>query len=119
MTKHFALIIEDDRDIAEIFDLSLAGIGFKTEVVREGQTALDRLAEIVPDLVVLDIHLPGVPGDDILKYIRADERLSKIRVMLVTADAARAEVLREDSDLVLLKPVSPLQLRTLASRLIS
>ncbi|MBS1250726.1 MAG: Polar-differentiation response regulator DivK [Chloroflexi bacterium] len=119
MTKPFALIVEDDRDIAEIFNLSLEGAGFVTEVVRDGQVAFERLAEIVPDVVVLDIHLPGIPGNDILKFIRSNERLAETQVMLVTADAARGEELRGESDLLLLKPVSPLQLRTLASRLIS
>lgn len=52
MTKPFALIVEDDRDIAEIFNLSLEGAGFVTEVVRDGQVAFERLAEIEPDVVV-------------------------------------------------------------------
>ncbi len=119
MTKPFALIVEDDRDIAEIFNLALEGAGFETESILDGEAAMERLAEIVPDVVVLDVHLPGVSGKEILRFIRATERLAETRVMLVTADSARGEELRGESDLVLLKPVSPLQLRTLASRLAS
>ena len=119
MAEQFALIVEDDRDTANIFSLALQGVNFRTETIRDGTLALSRLSEIVPDVVVLDLHLPGVSGKDILEEIRKRDPLSKTKVILVTADAARGDELREDSDLVLLKPVSPLQLRTLASRLTS
>ena len=90
---------------------------FETETIEDGQKALDRLAEIVPAVVVLDLNLPHVSGEEILHYIRTDERLSKTRVMLATANALLADMLDQESDLVLLKPISPSQLRILASRL--
>jgi CheY-like chemotaxis protein len=119
MMNNFALIVEDDRDLIEIFSLALQGAGFETEAVSNGQKALDRLADITPKVVVLDLHLPDVSGEEILKYIRSEERLDDTRVMLTTADALWGEELREDSDVVLLKPISPGQLRTLASRIAS
>ena len=85
--------------------------------IEDGQTALARLAEVTPAVVVLDLNLPHVSGDEILHQIRADERLAETRVMLATANAMLAETLRGESDLVLLKPISPDQLRDLASRL--
>ena len=112
-----ALIIEDDENQAPIFAQALKMAEFETETISDGQAALDRLAVIVPDLVLLDMHLPHVSGDIILHQIRADERLVKTRVMLATADAVMAENLRDKSDLVLLKPISFTQLRDLAKRL--
>ena len=112
-----ALIIEDDENQAPIFAQALKMAEFETETISDGQAALDRLAVVVPDLVLLDMHLPHVSGDIILRQIRADERLAETRVMLATADAVMAENLRDESDLVLLKPISFTQLRDLAKRL--
>jgi CheY-like chemotaxis protein len=115
--KPLALIIEDDRKQATIFDQALRMAEFETEIIQDGKAALERLAATVPVLVVLDLYLPYVSGGDVLRQIRADERLAKTRVILATADHRMAEHLREKSDLVLLKPVSFNQLRDLAARL--
>ncbi len=117
MTNPLALIIEDDKKLSVIFEQAMKTAEFDTEVVRDGRRALTRLAEITPAVVVLDLHLPGVPGGDILKSIRADKRLADTRVMLATADPITAESLRSEADLVLLKPISFSQLRDLAFRL--
>ncbi len=117
MKKSFALVIEDDQNLSEIFVMSLQAADFETEAILDGQEALDRLQEITPDVVVLDLHLPHVPGEVILQYIRQEERLADTRIMLATADGQAARWLLDESDIVLLKPISPMQMRTLASRL--
>ncbi len=119
MSNAFALIVEDDENLAEIFTLSLRSVNFETETVFDGDTALKRLAEVAPDVVILDLNLPHVSGREILNYIRSEERLATTKVMLATADALMAESLRQESDLVLLKPISPMQLRVLAERIIT
>ena len=120
--KPLALIIEDDQKLATIFAQALKMAEFETEIIADGNAALERLAAVVPALVVLalvvlDLHLPYISGDDILHQIRADERLAKTRVMLATADSLMAEHLRSKNDLVLLKPISFGQLGDLATRL--
>jgi len=115
--KPLAFIIEDEQEQAEIFSRALQMAEFETEVIRNGNAALERLAAAVPTLVVLDLHLPYVSGADILQSIRADARLADTRVILATADPQMAEMLQEKSDLVLIKPVSFYQLRDLAARL--
>ncbi len=115
--KPLAFVIEDEREQADIFANALQMAEFETEIIRDGSTALERLAVAVPALVVLDLHLPNVSGADILRQIRADDRLAKTRVILATADPQMAEILREECDLVLIKPVSFYQLRGLAARL--
>ena len=115
--RPLALIIEDDQEQAGIFARALEMAEFEAEIIPDGKAALDRLAAVVPDLVVLDLQLPYVSGDDILHRIRADERLAKTRVILATANPLMASSLREESDLVLIKPVSFFQLSELAARL--
>ncbi len=117
MNDSLALIIEDDPKLSVIFAKALEAADFQTEVVLDGRLALERLAEIVPNLVILDLHLPYVSGVDILRQIRADERLADTQVVIATADPLIAESLRFEADLVLLKPVSFHQLRNLGSRL--
>lgn len=117
MNKPLALIVEDEKDLSDIFAEALQHADFNTEAVRDGQTAVTRLGEIVPDLVLLDLHLPNVAGTDILRQIRQDPRLDQTQVIVVTADARSAEFLRTDAELVLVKPVRFSQLRDLASRI--
>lgn len=95
MTDPLALVVEDDKKQAVIFAQALNMAEFETEIVQDGKIALERLAEVIPALVVLDMHLPHITGDHILKAIRADERLSKTKVILATADPLMAEPLRK------------------------
>lgn len=115
-TKPLAFVIEDYEDQVIVFRTALELAGYEIETIGDGVVAQKRLAESLPDLIVLDLHIPGVPGDVLLKQIRADPRLAKTRVMVATADALLAEELRSQADLVLLKPVSFAQLRQLAER---
>ena len=117
MNKPSALIVEDDYDISIIFAQALRAAGFETQIIRSGDTAVMWLSSTAPDVVVLDLHLPRVSGIEILSQIRADPRLAGTRVIIATADDRKAEILREEADLVLVKPVSFSQLRDLALRL--
>jgi DNA-binding response OmpR family regulator len=117
MSNPLALIIEDDKDLATIFTAALKIAQFETETITDGRDALARLAEVTPTVIILDLHLPYVSGQDILLRLRADQRLAKTRVILASADALMAESLRAEADLVLLKPVSFEQLSMLAARL--
>ena len=114
--EKLALVIEDDPAQQDIFSHAVKMAGFTVEAIGHGGDALKRLEEVVPQLVILDLHLPSVSGDEILASIRADERLASVPVLLATADPILAEALSDSSDLVLLKPISFTQLRDLASR---
>lgn len=116
MTKPFVLIIEDNINLSQIFSLTLQA-DFEIEAIADGKTALTRLSEIVPDLVILDLHLPNVSGRELLEYIKADKRMEKTCIILATADERQSESLQDLVDIVLLKPISPPQLRGLALRL--
>jgi CheY-like chemotaxis protein len=117
-TKPLALIIEDNEDQNLVFTTALEKAGYATESILDGVTAIHRLAEVVPAVVVLDLHVPGVDGGRILKEIRKDSNAPRVNVIIVSADAAFAANLQPQADLVLLKPVSFSQLSLLASRFI-
>lgn len=117
MGKPVALIIEDDRDIAALFRHVLDIAGYETDIVLHGKQALKHLASMRPDIVLLDLHLPGIPGEQILKHIRSEERLKEVPVVVVTAHSEIADQLSAEADLVLLKPVNLEQLSILVQRL--
>ena len=114
--ERLALIIEDEPKLADIFSLALMP-DFEVKVVNDGQSALNILADIAPVVILLDLHLPRVSGTDVLRHIKADERLKQSRIIITTADALMAEDLRDQADIVLLKPISVNQLNQLANRL--
>lgn len=116
MSNPFALIIEDDYDSAVIYENALRAAGFDTEVIYSGDKALERLAATVPELVVLDLLLPGVPGMSILEHIRNDKRLASTQVVVITGDTVLADMspLQEGTVQILVKPVTFTQLRDLA-----
>jgi DNA-binding response OmpR family regulator len=117
MSKPIAFIVEDNPQLSKIFSISLQA-DFVTEAASDGDVALARLAEIVPAIVILDLHLPVKSGKEILMYIRSEARLANTRVIICTADERKAQALENEADIVLLKPVSPSQLRQIASRFI-
>jgi len=116
--KPLVFIIEDDPKLNEIMTITLEG-DFEVESSKDGNEALEKLKSITPQILVLDLNLPGTPGASILSQIREDSRFADTRVILTTADERQAETLTDDADIVLLKPVSPAQLHDLAMRISS
>ena len=119
MIHPHALIIEDDKDAAELYRHVLEPLGFETEIIRTGEAASARLTVIVPAVVLLDLHLPDrISGTDLLHQIRADKRLTKTRVIVVTGHVELAETIRDEADAVLIKPVDISQLSDLIAHLL-
>jgi len=112
-----ALIVEDEEQLADIFTQAMKFADFETQTISNGQKAIEILSRNTPAVVILDLYLPGVSGDKVLAYIKGEPRLEKVIVVLTSFDSLLADNLREQSDYVLLKPVSFSQLRDLGIRL--
>ena len=110
-----AFVIEDDPNIRTIISEALKGAGFQVTPISNGKDALEELAASVPALVTLDMHMPEVSGPTVLGTIRGDQRLLKTIVIMITGDLPKAEEIAEQADHVLVKPVSFVKLRQLAS----
>ena len=106
MSQIAILIIEDDVDLGEVVSFVLQEAGFTTELIRDGSAALKRMNDEVPSLVMLDMHLPGASGLEILNYIRSDSRLMHTRVLVTTADPLMAKAAADRADLIFTKPYS-------------
>jgi len=105
LEKPLALIIEDDRDIVALFRHVLDLAGYHTEIFLNGQAAIDHLAASTPNIVLLDLNLPGVSGVEILNRMNADDRLRDVPVVVITALPQLLKTLMVKPKLILTKPV--------------
>ena len=112
-----ALIVEDEDLLAELFTVAFEEAGYRTETARDGQQALDLLAKITPHIVLLDIHLPFVSGEDVFYEIKKMDRLANTKVIMATADVRKAKEMEGKADMVLVKPVGFRDLNTLIEEL--
>ena len=85
------LIVEDNALNIKLFCDLLAAHGHEPEAVTDSRNAIDVAREFSPDLVITDIQLPHVSGLDLIKLIRADEKLSEVPIMAVTAYSAHGD----------------------------
>lgn len=104
------LVIEDDPDILELIEYNLLRAGFKVSTCGSGSKGLALVAELLPDLVLLDIMLPDIDGLSICKGMRANQITTEIPVVMLTARTEEADVvtgLDAGADDYITKPFSP------------
>lgn len=87
MTK--VLLVEDERSLSEPLSFLLEAEGYEVTVVEDGQQAIDRWASIDPDVVLLDLMLPGAPGTEVCRRIRA---LSEVPIIMLTAKDSEVDI---------------------------
>jgi two-component system, OmpR family, alkaline phosphatase synthesis response regulator PhoP len=107
------LIVEDDHDIAGLVELYLQRAGHAPEIVSSGDEALARIRHTPPDLVVLDVMLPGLDGLAICKAIRANEKTAAMPIIILSARAEETDRIRGlelGADDYLIKPFNPKEL---------
>jgi DNA-binding response OmpR family regulator len=107
------LVVEDDRDIGELVCRYLEKAGFAAELVTTGKDALTSIAARPPELLVLDLMLPGVDGLEICRAVRASEKTSDVPIIILTARAEESERivgLEIGADDYIAKPFSPNEL---------
>jgi two-component system, OmpR family, response regulator MtrA len=104
------LVVDDDPALAEMLTIVLRGEGFDTAVVGDGTKAMPALRELKPDLVLLDLMLPGMNGIDVCKAIRGE---SGVPIVMLTAKSDTVDVvlgLESGADDYVVKPFKPKEL---------
>lgn len=104
------LVVEDDEDTSEVVCTLLQDAGFETIAVDRGETALDEIAAIAPDLVLLDLRLPDMNGLEILRTVRSHSFLPMIVLSGYGTDRDRVHALEAGADDYMAKPFSPEEL---------
>lgn len=104
------LVVEDEEDILELVEYNLAKNGFRVSAVSSGEAALRAIQSDPPDLVLLDLMLPGVDGLEVCKLLKSDSRTAKIPVVMLTAKGEESDIitgLELGADDYIAKPFSP------------
>jgi DNA-binding response OmpR family regulator len=104
------LLVEDEVDIRELIRYSLAQAGLDVEEASDGAEALDKLREFAPDLVVLDLMLPGMPGLEVCQRLRSRAETAQLPIMVVSAKSNASDKalgLAMGVDDYVTKPFSP------------
>ena len=104
------LVVDDERDILELIRFNLERDGFEVHTVDSGEAALAQAARLKPDLMVLDLMLPGVDGTEVCRRIRENRATREIPVIMLTAKSEDADIVRGleiGADDYVTKPFSP------------
>lgn len=110
---HRILVADDDVDIRGLVVFKLEQAGFTVDAVGTGAEAWEAVKANTPDVAILDIMMPGLSGVDVLRKIRADESLSGLKVILLTARSRDTDVaagFATGADEYVIKPFSPREL---------
>ncbi len=108
------LLIEDEPNIIEAISFILSRDGWTVHTHEDGQTAMDKIVGRPPDMIILDVMLPGRSGFDILRDLRAETATKNIPVMMLTArgqEKDRELALRLGADHFMTKPFSNTEVR--------
>jgi CheY-like chemotaxis protein len=108
------LVIEDTKIIQQLVAVTLRPLAVEIEARYDGASGLEAAIESSPDVIVLDIGLPGLTGWEVLTRLRSDPRTRHVRVLVLTAHAqeeVRTKALQDGADKFMTKPFLPQMLR--------
>lgn len=114
------LVIEDSQVIQRLIEVCLRPAGFDVEMRLDGPSGLAAVGECEPDLVILDVGLPGMSGWEVLSSIRANPATAEIVVMMLTGEvheSVKREATERGANAYLSKPFRPQELREMATSL--
>jgi DNA-binding response OmpR family regulator len=83
-SKGKILIIEDDRYISKMYQLKLSLEGYEVQVAENGKQGVDKIKEMMPDIILLDILMPELDGFEVLKIAKSDESTKDIPVLIMS-----------------------------------
>ncbi len=115
MDRPHVLVIEDDQSVCELLYSCLNKAEYRVSVTHTGETGLQQIEEDTPQLVILDLNLPGMNGLDVCRAMRRDPWLGRIPVLMLTGQAEEDDIvvgLEVGADDYMIKPFSPKLLLT-------
>ena len=110
MAKEKILVVDDEEDILELIRFNLVREGYKVLCAQSGEKALSIGQSEIPDLMVLDLMLPGIDGLEVTKVLKSDSRTRDIPIVMLTAKGEEADIvtgLELGADDYITKPFSP------------
>ncbi len=92
MSKATILIVDDEEDIRELVELNLAQEGYKVLSCETGEQALETAAYKLPDLIILDLMLPGIDGLEVCKKLKSNIKTENIPIVMLTAKGEETDI---------------------------
>jgi len=114
------LAVDDEKHIVRLVQVNLERQGYQVVTASDGKEALEKVATERPDLVVLDVMMPYMDGFEVLQTLRRNPATRELPVIMLTAKAQDADVLRgwqSGVDLYLTKPFNPMELISFVKRI--
>jgi len=111
--KETILIVDDEQDIVDLIAYHLEKDGYKTITAPDGEAAFSLIRKERPELIILDLMLPGINGLEVCKRLKADEELAGIAIIMLTARGEEEDItlgLKLGADDYVTKPFSPKEL---------
>jgi len=111
--KEKILIVDDEKDIVKMLDYNLKKEGFRTLSANDGEDAIDLAHREHPDLIILDLMLPGIDGLEVCKALKKESKTAKVPIIMLTAKAQETDKvlgLELGADDYVTKPFSPREL---------
>jgi two-component system alkaline phosphatase synthesis response regulator PhoP len=91
MSRGTVLVIDDEKDLIELVRYNLQNEGFEVLAARDGESGVREALDRKPDLVLIDLMLPGIDGLEVCHRLRSDERTSRIPLIMLTAKSSEAD----------------------------
>jgi two-component system phosphate regulon response regulator PhoB len=110
MSKKSILVVEDEEDIQQLVSYNLVRAGFDVDCADSGEEALQRVREKKPDLLLLDLMLPGMNGSEVCRVLRLDAQTRELPIIMLTAKGEDDDVMAGldlGADDYITKPFSP------------
>jgi CheY-like chemotaxis protein len=112
------LVVDDQPELRLLIKLTFSGTGFTVREAADGESALAACAAEMPDVVLLDVMMPGIDGYEVCRRLKSEPRVGNSLVVLMTAGdqaAERARAREAGADLYVPKPFSPAELLRLVT----
>lgn len=85
------MVVEDDDELNDLLQYNLTRAGYRVEQAWSGSEAIEKIRQDPPELLLLDLMLPGVDGWEVCRFLAADPELSQIPIVIFTAKSARED----------------------------
>ena len=121
MKNHHILIVEDEESLLKLESILLSSKGYKVTGVRDGLAALSEIEKIKPDLILLDIMMPGIDGFEVCRRIKENPDTRDIPIVMLTAKKSAADQARGaevGADAYITKPFKSLKIIDVISGLL-
>jgi len=120
--SRYALVVDDSRIAATTIAQTLELLGYETEIAYGPRPALESLARRIPDVILLDINMPGVDGVEVCRYIRCEPATAQVPIIAISSEVQEdtvARILEAGANIFMPKPLDVEALEQALKRLLT